>query len=40
MLDRAMHWAGMAALVYLFVHMGVFLLRMNGIEVGGMHYGK
>jgi UPF0716 family protein affecting phage T7 exclusion len=40
MSEKFTQWIFTLALVYLFVHMGVFLLRMNGIEVGGTHYGK
>jgi hypothetical protein len=40
MSEQITRWFFTLALVYLFVHTAVFLLRMNGIEVGGTHYGK
>ena len=40
MRETLVFYGWVAVLSYLFVHMGVFLLRMNGVEVGGVHYGK
>jgi hypothetical protein len=38
--DAIIRWFFISAAVYFLVHTGVFLLRMNGVEVGGVHYGK
>jgi len=40
MSDKIMEWFFILGAVYFLVHTAVFLLRMNGVEVGGVHYGK
>jgi hypothetical protein len=40
MSDKIMEWFFILGGVYFLVHAAVFLLRMNGVEVGGVHYGK
>jgi hypothetical protein len=40
MSDLVIRWFFTLATVYFLVHTAVFLLRMNGVEVGGVHYGK
>jgi len=40
MSDLVIRWFFTLAAVYFLVHTAVFLLRMNGVEVGGVHYGK
>jgi hypothetical protein len=40
MSDLVIRWFFTLSIVYFLVHTAVFLLRMNGVEVGGVHYGK
>ena len=40
MSEQITRWFFTLAAVYFLVHTAVFLLRMSGVEVGGVHYGK
>lgn len=40
MSEAIIRWFFILVSVYWLVHAAVFLLRMNGVDVGGVHYGK
>lgn len=40
MSEVLMRWTFIAVAVYFSTHLAVFLLRLNGVEIGGVHYGK
>jgi hypothetical protein len=33
-------WFMISAIVYFAVHIAVFILRLNGVAIGGLTYGK
>lgn len=33
-------WLMIATMVYFYVHLAVFILRLNGVAIGGIDYGK
>jgi hypothetical protein len=40
MLDLIGKWFAISVAVYFFVHIAVFILRLNGVAIGGIHYAE
>lgn len=40
MLDLIGRWFMISVIVYFSVHIAVFILRLNGVAIGGIDYGK